>query len=61
MANLPIMLSLREAATRTGLSYWFLREAFLGGILPGIRVGRKIFLNADDLSEFLGGSKDDDS
>lgn len=47
------MLSLRETAKRTGLSYGYLRRLCLHGAIPCIRCGRKFLINFDRLVEML--------
>lgn len=56
--RVPRMTSLKEAAQLTGLSERYLRNAFIGGQLVGIRSGGnskngKILLNLDKLIEYL--------
>lgn len=49
----PEMVSLREAAARTGLSYYFLRNACHKGEIPFIWAGRSLKVNFSKLSEML--------
>lgn len=56
MSDLPIMMSLREAATQTGLSYDTLRHLCLSGRIAHMRVGTrggKFLVNYGMLVEFL--------
>lgn len=58
--RLPRVLSLRDAAEQTGLSYGFLRGLCTSGSVVCFRVGRaKWVINADSLAAYLnnGGSK----
>ena len=45
--------SLQEHAERTGLSYYFLRQAVLTGELPHIKSGVKYLIRDSALSDFL--------
>lgn len=47
------MITLKEAADRTGLSYKYLREGCLEGRLVHIRSGNKFFVNYEKLQEYL--------
>lgn len=51
--RIPRMLTLREAAKETGLSYDFLRRLCLQGKLVYIKAGTKFLLNEDRLIDFL--------
>lgn len=55
--TVPHMVSLKEAARRTGLSELFLRRGFRAGELVGVRCGTpsggKILLNFDRLVDYL--------
>lgn len=56
MSDLPIMMSLREAAIQTGLSYDTLRRLCVNGRIAHMRVGTrggKFLVNYDRLVEFL--------
>lgn len=53
-SRLPRVLSLKEAAAQTGLSYGFLRSLCTSGKVICFRVGRaKWVMNADSLAAFL--------
>ena len=45
--------SLKEQAERTGLSYYYLREAVLTGELPHIKSGVKYLIRDNALTDFL--------
>lgn len=49
----PEMLSPREVAERTGLSYYYLRNACLNGEIPYIRAGRSLKINFTKFQEML--------
>ena len=49
----PEMIGLREAASRTGLSYDWLRKSCLEGKIIHIKVGKKFLVNFGKLCEFL--------
>lgn len=49
----PEMLSPREVAARTGLSYYYLRNACLKGEIPYIRAGRSLKINFTKFQEML--------
>lgn len=52
---MPRMITLKQAATETGLSYDCLRKLCLTGKLVHIRAGTKYLINAEKLTEYLGG------
>lgn len=56
---IPEMITLREAARRTGLSYDFLRKGCLSGQLIHIRAGSKILINFNKLIDKLNGEEDE--
>lgn len=49
----PEMLSPREVAERTGLSYYSLRKMCLEGTIPYIRAGRSFKINYSRFLEML--------
>ena len=49
----PEMVTLKEAAARTGMSYDFLRKGCLSGQFAHVRCGSKILINFDKLVETL--------
>ena len=51
--KIPTMLSLREAAKRTGLSYDYLRKACNRYEIVHVRCGNKILVNLEKLIEHL--------
>lgn len=56
--HVPIMLGLREAAERSGLSYSALRLMCIRGEIVHIRVGKRYLINWSRLIEYLGGVPD---
>lgn len=54
--GLPKMLSLKQAAEESGLSYGFLRNLCIEGGVRCIRSGKKWYINEDSLTSFLNGS-----
>lgn len=60
--TIPTMLGIREAATRTGLSYDHIRKLCLQGKIVYVRAGNKYLVNLEKLVEFLqNGEKAGDS
>lgn len=60
--NMSRMLSLKQAAAETGLSYYCLRNLCLENKVAHITSGTKYLINADRLEEYLnnmGGEKND--
>ena len=53
---LPKMLTIKEAATESGLSYCHLRNLCLQGSVYCVRSGVKWLINADSLAAYLGGT-----
>lgn len=52
---MPRMLTLKEAANESGLSYCFLRNLCLQGAIYCVRSGVKWMINSDSLAAYLGG------
>lgn len=53
MKQPKLMVTLREAAERTGLTYCCVRRLCLSGQISYIRSGVKYFVNFERLMEFL--------
>ena len=53
---MPKMITLKQAATETGMSYNWLRQMCLQGNLVHVRSGTKFLLNAEKLTEYLNTS-----
>lgn len=51
--SIPIMLTIPEAAERTGLSKHYLRQLVLQGKIVYISAGRKYLINMNSLAAFL--------
>ncbi len=56
--KIPEMLTIREAAGRTGLSYDFIRKLCLQGKIVFVRVGSKYLVNMGKLVDFLNGMEE---
>lgn len=54
---IPTMITLRDAAKRTGLSYEYLRQLCLRNRIVHIRTGSKYLINLEKLIEFMNGEK----
>ncbi len=52
-AMIPTMLTIKETAKRTGLSYDYLRTLCLRGEIVFIRTGSKYLINLDRLIDYL--------
>lgn len=57
MGGYPEMISLREAARRTGLSYGAIRQMINQQKLSCLKVGKKFLINAYELLELLNGGR----
>ena len=53
--NKTLMLTINATAERVGLSSYRIRKWALNGTIKAIRVGNKIFINNDDLDNYLNG------
>lgn len=51
--DIPTMVSIPEAADRTGLSRHYVRQLVLQGKIVYISVGRKYLVNLNSLASFL--------
>lgn len=51
--KLPVLLTLVEAATRSRLSSWTVRQAIHGGQLPVIAVGKRLLVPTTELQAWL--------
>ena len=52
---MPRMLTIKEAAQETGLSYNCLRQWCLSGTITHVKAGSKFLINMDKLKDFLNG------
>ncbi len=51
------LYTLKEAAKYLGRSEWSMRELIWSRAIPVVRVGRKIFLDIEDLNDFIKRNK----
>ena len=51
--GVPTMWGLKEAASRTGLSYDYVRKLCIQGRIPYIKAGSKYLVNGDRLMEYM--------
>ena len=58
MELIPTMLSIKDAAAVTGLSYSYIRSLVLQNKIVFIRSGRKVFINMEKFAEFLNNGGD---
>ncbi len=54
--NIPRMVTMKQAAALTGLSFWAVRNMYLNNEVLYYKSGRKVFINLDDLCRRLSGS-----
>lgn len=57
----PTMLTLRETAARTGLSYDYVRKLCLQGKIVYVRAGSKFLVNMEKFIEFLNNGEKEDT
>jgi len=55
-AELPQILSVEDAAEYLGISPWTMRNHLKAGVVPGVKIGRRWFINASHLADVLNGS-----
>jgi excisionase family DNA binding protein len=55
-AQLPEIISVDEAAEYLGISTWTMRNHLKSGLVPGVKIGRRWFINASHLADVLNGS-----
>lgn len=58
--NGPLLLPLKKAANRIGLTLWGLREQIWAGNIPVVRFpgGRKMFIDTRDIESFIEQNKE---
>lgn len=56
--TIPTMVTIKEAAEKTGLSYYFIRKLCLEKKVVHIMAGRKVLINQEKLINFLNGEKE---
>lgn len=54
--NIPTMVTMKEAAAKTGLSFYAVRQMYLNNEVAYFKSGRKVYINLDDLSRRLSRS-----
>jgi excisionase family DNA binding protein len=47
------LYTIEEAAIYLGRTVWSVRELIWGGVLPSVRVGRRVHLDLNDLNLFI--------
>jgi len=47
------LYTIDEAAIYLGRTVWSVRELIWGGILPSVKVGRRVHLDINDLDQFI--------
>jgi hypothetical protein len=57
--NVPIkrLYSIKELVTEIGATEWFWRSQIWDGQLPCVQVGRKIFVDVQDIENFINNHK----
>lgn len=53
--QIPQMVTIKEAAERTGLANFYIRQLCLQNKIIHVKAGRKYLINFDKLIEFLNG------
>lgn len=53
--QIPQMLTIKDAAERTGLANFYIRQLCLQNKIIHVKAGRKYLINFDKLIEFLNG------
>lgn len=56
--TIPTMVTIKEAAEKTGLSYYFIRKLCLEKKVVHIMAGRKVLINHEKLINFLNGEQE---
>ena len=51
---IPVMITIAQASTETGISYDCIRKLCLQGKLVHVRAGRKFLINKEKLADYLG-------
>jgi len=53
----PRLLSQQEGAAYLGISYWTLRDLIFRGVVPHVKIGRRILVDRLDLDAYLDRAK----
>lgn len=56
--TIPTMVTIKEAAEKTGLSYYYIRKLCLEKKVVHIMAGRKVLINQEKLINFLNGEQE---
>ena len=51
------LYSVRELASQVGATEWFWRSQIWDGLLPYVQVGRKMFIDSNDVENFIQNHK----
>ena len=55
--KVPLMLTIKETADRTGLSYHFIRQLCIENKIVYLKAGNKYLINFDRFIDFLNGDE----
>lgn len=55
---IPTMVTIKEAAKKTGLSYYYIRKLCLEKKVVHITAGRKVLINEEIFINFLNGEQE---
>lgn len=55
---IPTMVTIKEAAEKTGLSYYYIRKLCQEKKVVHIMAGRKVLINQEKLINFLNGEQE---
>lgn len=55
---IPAMVTIKEAAEKTGLSYYYIRKLCLEKKVVHITAGRKVLINEEKFINFLNGEQE---
>ncbi|MFR4784864.1 MAG: excisionase family DNA-binding protein [Pilosibacter sp.] len=55
---IPTMVTIKEAAEKTGLSYYYIRKLCLEKKVVHITAGRKVLINEEKFINFLNGEQE---
>jgi len=51
------LYSMKDLVTEIGATQWFWRSQIWGGLLPYVQVGRKMFVDSNDIENFIQQNK----
>jgi excisionase family DNA binding protein len=55
--SLKRLFSIKELATEIGCTKWFWRSQIWGGQLPFVQIGKKMFVDRNDVEAFIEKNK----